>query len=164
MDALRLALGHVNESPQEAPRGVLVAVLAAPGVQEVAVPIDGAVERAPAPGDLHVGLVQVPGAAGAAAPLRAEPLSDARREAALPLPDRLGGDGEAPLEPHLGDVAAAERVAQPLSAGSGMDSGVSLSPQYAGHETGEAVSPELMTRYSWLVALVCSFATARRRG
>ena len=51
-DTLRLALGHVNESPQEAPRGVLVAVLAAHGVQEVALPIDGAVERAPAPGAL----------------------------------------------------------------------------------------------------------------
>ena len=65
-DALRLALGHVNESPQEAPRGVLVAVRAAHGVQEVALAVDGAVERAPAPGDLHVGLVQVPGAAGVA--------------------------------------------------------------------------------------------------
>ena len=59
-DALRRALGHVHEAPQDAPRGGLIAVRAAPGVPEGAV--EGAVARAPAPGHLHVGLVQGPGA------------------------------------------------------------------------------------------------------
>ena len=52
---------------REAPGGVLVAVLAAHGVEEHPLAVDGAVAIAPAPGDLHVGLVQVPGAAGLAA-------------------------------------------------------------------------------------------------
>ena len=33
-DALRLALGHLDESPEEAPGGVLVPVLAEHGVEE----------------------------------------------------------------------------------------------------------------------------------
>ncbi len=60
-DALRLALGHLDESPEEAPGGVLVPVLAEHGVEEHPLAVDGAVEIAPAPGDLHVGLVQVVG-------------------------------------------------------------------------------------------------------
>ena len=112
-DALRRALGHVHQASQDAPRVVLVAVRAAPGVPEGALPVEGAVASAPAPGHLHVGLVQGPGVAGAAPTLRAAPRSDARRDAARPGPDRLGGDGAAPFEPHRSDVAAAARIAQP---------------------------------------------------
>ena len=67
-DALRLALGHLDESPEEAPGGVRVPVRAAHGVEEHPLAVEGAVERASAPGDLHVGLVHGPGAAGLAAP------------------------------------------------------------------------------------------------
>ena len=47
-DTLGLALGHVHQAPQEAPGGVLIAVLAAHGVEEVAIAVDDAGERAPA--------------------------------------------------------------------------------------------------------------------
>ena len=88
-DALQLALGHVDQAPQEAPGSMLVPVRAAHGVEEHSLAVDGAIERAPAPGDLHVGLVQGPGAAGVAAPLRAPPIREQRGEAALPGADRL---------------------------------------------------------------------------
>ena len=52
-DARRLALGHVNESPEEAPGGVLVPVRAAHGVEEHPLAVDGAVARAPAPGSVR---------------------------------------------------------------------------------------------------------------
>ena len=90
-DALRRALGHVDQAPQDAPGSRRVAVRAAQGGEEPPLAVEGALASAPAPGDVHVGLVQVPGAAGAAPTLRAEPLSDARREAARPLPDPSRG-------------------------------------------------------------------------
>ena len=111
-DALRLALGHLDESPEEAPGGVLVPVLAEHGVEEHPLAVDGAVEIAPAPGDLHVGLVQVPGAVGLAAPLRSQLVREQRGEADLPGADRLVADLEAALEEQLSDVAEARLVAE----------------------------------------------------
>ena len=83
-DALRLALGHVHVSPQEAPRGVRVAVRAAHGVEEVAIAVAGAGESAPAPGALHGGLIDGPGDAGLAAPLRSQLVREQRGEADPP--------------------------------------------------------------------------------
>ena len=111
-DALRLALGHVDQAPQEAPGSMLVPVRAAHGVEEHPLAVDGAIERAPAPGDLHVGLVQGPGAAGVAAPLRAPPIREQRGEAALPGADRLVAALEAALEEPLGDVPDAALIAE----------------------------------------------------
>ena len=112
MDALRLALGHLDESPQEAPGGVLVPVRAAQGVEEHPLAVDGALARAPAPGDLHGGLVQVPGAAGLAAPLRSPLVREPRGEADIPGADRLVRDLEAALEEPLSDVAEAQLGAE----------------------------------------------------
>ena len=67
-DALRLALGHLDESLEETPGSMLVPVRAAQGVEEHPLAVAGALARAPAPGDVHGGLVQVPGAAGVATP------------------------------------------------------------------------------------------------
>ena len=103
-DALRLALGHVDQAPQEAPGSMLVPVRAAQGVEEHPLAVDGALARAPAPGDVHGGLVQVPGAAGLAAPLRSPPIREQRGEAALPGADRLVADLEAAREEPLGAV------------------------------------------------------------
>ena len=50
-DALWIALGHFDESPEEAPGSVLVPVLAEHGVEEHPLAVDGAVEIAPAPGE-----------------------------------------------------------------------------------------------------------------
>ena len=111
-DALRLALGHVDQAPQEAPGSLLVPVRAAHGVEEHSLAVDGAIERAPAPGDLHVGLVQGPGAAGVAAPLRAPPIREQRGEAALPGADRLVAALEAALEEPLGDVPETPRLSR----------------------------------------------------
>ena len=89
--------------------GVLIAVLAEHGVEEVAIAVDGAIERAPAARDLHGGLIDGPGDAGAASALGPEPVRPERREAELPTPDRLVGDPEASLEEQRGDVAEAAR-------------------------------------------------------
>ena len=110
--AARLALGHVDQAPQKAPGSMLVPVRAEHGVEEHPLAVDGAIERAPAPGDFHVGLVQVPGAAGVAAPLRSPPIREQRGEADLPGADRLVADLEAALEEQLGDVPEAELIAE----------------------------------------------------
>ena len=86
-DALGLALGHVHQAPQEAPGGVLIAVLAEHGVEEGAIVVAGAVEIAPAARDLPVGLIDGPGDAGAASALGPEPVRPEQREAELPTPD-----------------------------------------------------------------------------
>ena len=116
-DALRRALGHVDQAPQDAPGSRLVPVRAAHGGEEPPLAVDGAIESAPAPGDLHVGLVQVPGAAGVAAPLRAPPIREQRGDATLPGADRLVAALEAALEEPLGDVPDAVRIAEPPAHG-----------------------------------------------
>ena len=111
-DARRLALGHLDQAPQEAPRGVLVPVRAAQGVEEHPLAVEGAIASAPAPGDVHVGLVQGPGAAGVAAPLRAPPIREQRGDVSLPGADRLVADRDAALEEPRGDVPDAARIAE----------------------------------------------------
>ena len=61
----RFTVSDLHEPAQEPPRCVLVALLAEHRVDELAVAVDRPVEVAPAAGDLHVGLVDVPGAARA---------------------------------------------------------------------------------------------------
>ena len=75
----RLPFSDLEEPPQEAPRGVLVTVRAQHRIDQRALPIDGAIEVTPAPGDLHIGLIDVPGDARAAAPLLADRLRAKRR-------------------------------------------------------------------------------------
>src|SRR5665811_1537228 len=65
-DAVRSAARHFYEPPEEAPRGIPVAVLAEHGVQQFPVAADGTVQIAPAARDLHVRLVEVPWLAAAA--------------------------------------------------------------------------------------------------
>ena len=91
---------------------MLVPVRAEHGVEEHPLAVDGAIEGVPAAGDFHVGLVQVPGAAGVAAPLRSPPIREQRGEADLPGADRLVADLEAALEEQLGDVPEAELIAE----------------------------------------------------
>ena len=147
-DALRLALGHVDQAPQEAPGSLLVPVRAAHGVEEHPLAVDGAIERAPAPGDLHVGLVQGPGAAGVAAPLRAPPIREQRGEAALPGADRLVAALEAALEEPLGDVPDAALIAEtpahgePHAVGRVLEIGErGVGPLVAPPPTGPAAEP-----------------------
>ena len=59
----RLPLGHLDQAPEEATGSVLVAMFAQHRVDERAGAVDGAVEVAPATGDLYVRLVEIPGAA-----------------------------------------------------------------------------------------------------
>src|SRR5665811_1025413 len=70
-DAVRSDARHFYEPPEEAPRGIPVAVLAEHGVQQFPITVDGTVQIAPAARDLHVRLVEIPGLAGTATSLRA---------------------------------------------------------------------------------------------
>jgi hypothetical protein len=65
------------------------------------------IQVAPATGDLHVRLVEVPGRPRPAATLRAQPLREQRREPRLPRPNRLMRDLESAPEQQLGDIAEA---------------------------------------------------------
>ena len=83
-DAQRPSLRDVDEAPEEAPSRVLVALLAQHRVDQLPVTVDRPVEVAPAAGDLHVGLVDVPGPARVAASLGAEPFPQQRCEPRFP--------------------------------------------------------------------------------
>ena len=65
-DAQGLPLRDLEEAPEEAARGVFVAVRAQHRIDQRPLPIDGAIQGAPASGDLHRGFVDGPGTAGAA--------------------------------------------------------------------------------------------------
>ena len=112
-DTERPRFRNVDEAAEEASGCVLVAVLAQHRIDELAVSIYRPVEVTPAPSDLHVGLVDVPGAADATPPLRTEPLGEQRCEGRFPRADRLVCHLVAALEEYLGDVAEAQLVAQP---------------------------------------------------
>ena len=112
-DTERPRFRNVDEAAEEASGCVLVAVLAQHRIDELAVSVYRPVEVTPAPSDLHVGLVDVPGAADATPPLRTEPLGEQRCEGRFPRADRLVCHLVAALEEHLGDVAEAQLVAQP---------------------------------------------------
>ena len=68
-DAEGLSFRDLEETPQKAARGVLVAVRAQHRIDQRALAVDRSIEVASAPGDLHVGLIDVPGDARAAARL-----------------------------------------------------------------------------------------------
>ena len=89
----------------------------------LAVAVDGAVEVAAAPCDLHVGLVDVPGSARLAASHGAEPFLQQRCEARLPATNGLVRDLVATLEQQLRDISGAELVAQPPQHGEQHDVG-----------------------------------------
>jgi hypothetical protein len=66
---------------------MLVAMFAEHRVDELPIAVDCPVQVAPATGDLHVRLVEVPGDADTAAPLRAQLLAQQSREPELPFAD-----------------------------------------------------------------------------
>ena len=122
-DAQRPSLRDVDEAPEEAPSRVLVALLAQHRVDQLPVTVDRPVEVAPAAGDLHVGLVDVPGPARVAASLGAEPFPQQRCEPRFPATNGLVRDLVATLEQQLRDISEAELVAQPPQHGEQHDVG-----------------------------------------
>src|SRR4028118_1159529 len=111
--------GHAGGGARRAEEGLgrrHVPVLAQHGVDQVAVPVDGAVEVTPAAPDLQVSLVHEPGAtAGTPLPTATPPkfLGKDGRELRLPLAYRLVAEHDAALEEHLAEVAQGQAVAQP---------------------------------------------------
>ena len=108
-DARRRALGHVDQAPQDAPGSMRVPGRAAHGGEEPPLAVDGARARAPAPGDVHVGLVQGSGAAGVAAPASraADPRAAGRRG-----PPRRGSARGCPRSRASRGDASARRAAR----------------------------------------------------
>src|SRR3954467_9866760 len=74
-------------------------------VDQVPVPVDGAIQIAPAPVHLQVCLIHIPAAAHLAAPAPPQLLGQGRREFGLPLPDRLMTEHDAAHGEHLGQIA-----------------------------------------------------------
>ena len=68
-DAPRLAAGDLDESPQELPGRVRVALLTQPRIEECPIAVDSPIQGAPAARDLHGGLIDGPGDAGVASAL-----------------------------------------------------------------------------------------------
>ena len=107
------------------------APLAEHGVDQVAVPVDGAVEVTPPASDLQIRLVHVPvAAAGTALAVPAPPefVGQDRRELGFPVPHRFVAEHDAALEEHLAKVAQGEAVAQPPEHHEGDDVGRVLRP------------------------------------
>ena len=98
-------------------------MLAQHRVDELAVPVDGAVQVTPTSRDLHVRLVDVPGLPGTAAPPGAELVGEQRCEAELPAADGLVRHLIAALEHQFGNISEAELVAQALHDGEQDDVG-----------------------------------------
>ena len=76
------------------------------------IPTDRAVKVAPAAGDLHVRLVQIPRPPAATTAVSPKSGADQRREAEFPGADRLVADGVATLEQEFRHVSQPELVAQ----------------------------------------------------
>ena len=112
VDPEGLSAGGVNESPQEPPGGVLVAMFTQNRVDELAVPVDRSIEVAPAACDSHVCLVQVPGDARLTTALRPKLFGEQGSEPRFPVSYGLVRDLVAALEHQLGDIAEAELVAE----------------------------------------------------
>ena len=116
-DAQGTTARHLNETPQESAGGRPVAMFAKHGVEELTVTIDRPVQVAPAPGDFHIGLVDVPRPARPPAAARPKIGTDQWREAELLGADRLVADGVATLEQEFRYVPQPKLVAQVLEHG-----------------------------------------------
>src|SRR4051812_8095565 len=111
-DPVRCHPSHRFGRPKERLRGFHVAVLAEQHVDQVPVPVDGAIEIAPPPLHFQVCLIHIPAAAHRAAPAPPQLLGQGRRELGFPLPDRFIAEHDAAHGEHLGQVAQAQLIAQ----------------------------------------------------
>jgi len=82
--AQRATTGYVQQTSEKATSRGTVAMLAEHRVEQWTIPIDRAVEVAPAPRDLHIRLVQIPGPAATTVTARPKVGADERGEAELP--------------------------------------------------------------------------------
>ncbi len=84
-----------------------VAVLAEHGIDQPAVPVDGAIQTHPPAADLEMGFLDVPPpAAGAALAMPPQPefVGQHRRELPFPVPDCLGAEDDPTVQEHLAEV------------------------------------------------------------
>src|SRR4051794_9647439 len=127
-DPVRRDAGDRLRGAEERLSGRHVAVLAEQHVDQVPVPVDGAIQIAPAPMHFQVCLIYIPAAAHLAAPAPPQLLGQGRRELGFPVPDRLVAEHDAAHGKHLGQVAQAQLVAQAPEHHEGDDVGGILGP------------------------------------
>ncbi len=126
-EAERPARPDLDHPAQETACRRPIPLLAEHRVQQVPIPVDGAVEVAPVSAGPHIGLVEVPGAAGLAVALGAQSFTEQRRKADLPAPDRLMRHRVPTLKKQFRDISEAELVApQPPEDGQGDNVGGKL--------------------------------------
>ena len=145
--------GHAGDrlgGAEERLSGRHVAVLAEQHVDQVPVPVDGAIQVAPAPVHLEICLIHVPAAAHLAAPAPPQILGQGRGELGFPLPDGLMAEHDAAHGEHLGQIAQAQLVAQAPEHHEGDDIGGILGPVQQGAgalvellATGPAAEPAI---------------------
>jgi hypothetical protein len=110
---VRRHIGDCFGGLEERHRRGHVTVLAEQHVDQRAAAVDGAIEIAPMPVHLDVGLVNVPAFPDLAASATAQTFSQYRRELGFLVADRLVTEHDAADQEHLRQVAQAEFVAQP---------------------------------------------------
>src|SRR3954454_13723320 len=127
-DPVRCHPSHRFGRPKERLRCFHVAVFTEQHVDQGPVPVDGAVEIAPAPMHFQVRFIDIPAAAYRAAPAPAQLLGQGRGEFGFPLPDRFIAEHDAAHGEHLGQIAQAQLVAQAPEHHEGDDVGGILGP------------------------------------
>ncbi len=103
---------HFQCSHKESFGRVHIALLSQHGIDQVALPVNRAVEVLPLPSDADVGFVDVPGTTGLSLALGAKVVGHKRREVGFPLAHGFMGEHKAALQEHVGEIAQTELVAE----------------------------------------------------
>ena len=82
-------------------------------VDQIAVPVNGAIQIAPLALNFHVGFIDIPAPAHFPLPLATDVLSQQRSETLLPLPCGFMRELESTQQKHLGQIPQAQLIQQP---------------------------------------------------
>ena len=94
--------------------GFHISLFAQHRVHQVAIAIDSTIQIAPCSFHADVGFIDVPGSTRLPTPFHTQLICQQWCKARFPLPNRLMGEDKATLHEHLGEIAQAQLVAQPI--------------------------------------------------
>jgi hypothetical protein len=96
---------HIDGLLEKALGRLHISLLAEHGVNQVAIPIDGAIEVAPFPFDVHIGFVDILGPPCLSSALGTQLIGHERGKALFPLSDGLTREHKATFQKHFSQVA-----------------------------------------------------------